>query len=73
MKIIRKVYNYDYSLSEEGVIKEGKFIAGYFNGLLNRAYNKADKNSRGEPNLNRLSNKSFQLYICGKLFVFKIK
>lgn len=73
MKIIREIYNSDYKLSEKGVIKEGSFISGYFNDLLNRAYSKADINSRNEPNLTRLSNKSFQLYRYGKLFVFKIK
>jgi hypothetical protein len=72
MKIIRKIYNSDYTLSEKGIIREGKFLAGYFDNLLNRSYDKADKNSRNEPNLIRLSNKSFQFYRMGKLFVFKI-
>lgn len=73
MKITREIYNSDYTLNEKGVVKEGRFISGYFNDLLNRAYYKADMNSRNEPNLTRLSNKSFQLYRYGKLFVFKIK
>ena len=72
MKIIRQIFNSDYKEISKTVIKEGNMLSGYFNDLLNRAYTKANKDQWGEPKLTRLTNKSFQLYILDKLFLFKI-
>jgi hypothetical protein len=71
MKITREVFK-DYKRTEKVTIKTGLLLSGYFNDLLNRAYLKADLDHWNEPRLTRLSNRSFQLYRCGVLFVFKI-
>lgn len=72
MKVTREIFK-DYKLVSKSVLKEGVFLSGYFNDLLNRAYTKANKDQWNEPKLTRLSNKAFQIYRNDLLFVFKIK
>jgi len=72
MKVTREIFK-DYKLISKSILKEGVFLSGYFNDLLNRAYTKANKDQWNEPKLTRLSNKSFQIYRNDLLFVFKIK
>lgn len=72
-KITRKIFDENDKLSENIILKTGNSITGYFNDLLWRAYNKADRNSWDEPKLTRLSNRSFQIYRFGKCMLFELK